>query len=211
MDPKERAKALNSGVSNPQKQNNTVDVPKKEEMVTMSKADLEKLLSDVRSDFEKRIAESDDRIEKLKLKYEKESAEKHIRTKGEYADKDLKIRQVGPLGPIDHQARSIDVAGVRDKLKGKRARFVSTNAELRSLRRSQGYEPVLDKEGNEVRYMDGTLMAMPADRYENEIAEPARVRKELHKRAITNRFREDAAAAGVEVIGDGIKYDGGDA
>lgn len=197
-DAKKRAEEINSG-----------GVPSKEEMVTMSKAELDTVLQKVKDEFAEKLDKANDQIEKLKLSYEKDSTVKHIKNRGQYADDSITINQLGPLGPKDHQALSIKNAGVEEKLKGKVGRFVNNNPELRSLRRSQGYEPVRDKEGNEVRYMDGVLMAMPKDRYKQEVAEPAKVRKDIHKRAIRGRFEEVAAKHNVEVFGDGIQYDGG--
>lgn len=208
-DAKKRAEELNSGQAEDKQDNKKPAVPPKEEMVTMSRAELNDLLNEVKSDFAEQIKNAEDRMEKLRLSYERDDAVHRIKNKGEFADPALKIQQLGPLGPIDHQQRAIKAAGVEDQLKGKAARFVNTNAELSSLRRSQGYEPVLDKKGNEVRYMDGVLMAMPQSRYDEEIAKPAKVRKQIHKAAIGQDFKETAAKNNVEVFGDGIQYDGG--
>jgi hypothetical protein len=205
-DAKKRAEEINGGAVETEK---VSKVPPKEEMVTMSKSELKDLMGEIKSDFAEQIKNAEDRYEKLKLTYERDDAIHQVKNKGEFADTSVKIRQLGPLGPIDHQQRAIQTAGVDDKLKGKAARFVNTNAELTSLRRSQGYEPVLDKKGNEVRYMDGVLMAMPQDRYDKEIIEPTRIRKEIHKAAIGQDFKETAAKNRVETFGDGIQYDGG--
>lgn len=203
-DAKKRAEEINSG-----QEENKPTVPPKEEMVTMSKEELKQLLGEVKKDFAEQIKNTEDRMERMKLSYERDDAVHQIKNKGEFADPNLKIQQLGPLGPIDHQQRAIKAAGVEDKLKGKAARFVNTNAELSSLRRSQGYEPVLDKKGNEVRYMDGVLMAMPQDRYDEEIVKPTKIRRDIHKAAIGQDFKETAAKHNVDVFGDGIQYDGG--
>ena len=195
----ERAKKLNSGKE--------VD---KEELVTMSKDELKQLMTDTMEEYKKEIESAKDEIERLKKTYERDEDIRYLKNRGQFADENLEVRQLGPLGPIDHQQVAIDNAGVRDKLKGKKARFVSTNSELNSLRRAQGYEPVLDKDGNEVRYMDGVLMAMPEKRWEEEIAKPTKVRRDIHRRAIRENFEETGRKHGVETYGEGIQFDEGE-
>lgn len=195
----EQAKRLNTGKE--------VD---KEELVTMSREELKSLMTETMEEYKNKIEAAEGEIERLKATYERDEDIKYLRNRGQFADKDIEIKQRGPLGPIDHQQVAIKNADVEKKLKGKRARFVSTNSELHSLRRAQGYEPVLDKEGNEVRYMDGVLMAMPEERYKKEILEPNRARRELHRRAIRENYEEAGRRRGVETFGEGIQFDEGE-
>lgn len=187
------------------------NVPDKEEMVNMSKDQLEELKKEIRSEYEKKFEELEDRYDKLRLAMERDDALKKVSAKGEFADPKLVIRQDRPLGPIDHQEAAIENSGVRDQLKGKVPRFVSTNPELRSLRSAQGYRTVKDKNGDEVRYMDGVLMAMPAEQYEETIKAPKKARKQLYRDSIRQRFEEKAEQFGVSVEGDGVKIDKGEA
>lgn len=185
-------------------------VPPKEELVSMTKDEMDILVKNIEEKYAKKFEEAMDSVERLRTSLEKDSELQYVKNRGQFADSDIEIRQLGPLGPVDHQMGVIKSSGVEDKLKGKQARFVNNNPELRALRRHQGYEPVLDKDGNEVRYMDGTLMAMPEERYKETIVKPRTQRKALHKRSLRTRFDETARKAGIETFGDGIQYDRGD-
>lgn len=190
-----------------------VDIPPKEEIVSMTKGELEELLDKVREDFGKQIKEATG-PDKLRAVLERESAIDEIRNSGEerMAGRVKVLRNPATyanLKPLDRQ--QMIAKEHAEKLKGKVPRFVNNDADLRAMRRYQGYEPILDDEGNEVRYVDGVLMAMPEKRYNEEILEPRRARKALAEadRASDFQNRVKGLSDGVEVIGSGISYDDG--
>lgn len=185
-------------------------VPEKDKLVTMTKEELEDLVNDITKEFREELEKTSNRTEALQIALEKDSAIAKVNAKGQYADRDLSITQLGPLGPIDHQKAAIVNAGVDDQLKDKAYRFVSTNPELRALRRSQGYEPILDSRGNEVRYMDGTLMAMSKAKHQELVRKPVETRKAIHRAAIKQEFENKAIRAGVVPTGEGIVLDKGE-
>lgn len=86
-------------------------------------------------------------------------------------------------------------------------RFISTHPTLYALRRSQGYEPVLDSKGAEVRQADTVLAKMPKTRFEAEVVAPRKETAALRKDAIEQRFHEQGKDLGVKTFGH-IKYDG---
>ena len=178
----------------------------REDLVQMTHEQLAQLKADIVSEFDQRIRDAEDRFKALEETYKKQEALAFVDRRGEPTGVEgVEIMQRGPLGPIDHQGRI--VKEYADKLKGKKARFVTTSdPELRALRRSQGYEPVRDEDGNEVRYMDGVLMAMPERKYEETIKAPKIARKKRHAAGIENKFKETAEALGVESHGK-ISYD----
>jgi len=180
-------------------------LPSGDELVTMTKEQLEALKSEIKGEFEARMIAAEDRVEKLRLKYESQEAESYVNRKGQDQRIVVHSRAMGPPDRMDLIANEHS-----DKLKGKVARFVTERPEITSLRRSQGYEPVRDEDGKEVRYMDGVLMAMPERKYQEEIAKPVRERRALNKKAAVERFKGTAQNYGFEVEGAGIQYDRGD-
>jgi hypothetical protein len=92
---------------------------------------------------------------------------------------------------------------------GSEFRFISNHPTVRPLRRGQGYEPVKDKDGNEVQCIDVTLAKMPRSRYEQEILAPRKAKKAGGTlKEIAERFHQAGAEAGVKTSGT-IKYDSG--
>lgn len=182
--------------------------PDKEEVVTMTKSELEELKESIRESMRDEIREATG-PDKLKKILEQNSVIKDLTDSGEERIGGRVQVNSNPtlanMKPIDMQARI--AKEYADQLKGKVPRFVSTNAELRSLRRFQGYEPVRDAEGNEVRYVDGVLMGIPAERYAEEIEKPRQQRKAMAKPDRTEQFFEKVREAGLEPYGDGITYD----
>lgn len=180
-------------------------IPSESTLKGMSNEEIEALKDSIRAEFSAEIKDTNDRFEALKKSFEMQETLLHVDRKGaknETAEK-IKIRQRGPLGPIDHHGRLAEK--YKEQLKGKKARFVTTADEtLESLRRGQGYEPIRDEDGNEVRYMDGTLMAMPMRRFEEEVQQPKREKREIHRSQIMKRFKEIGDSEGVETS---VKFD----
>lgn len=185
---------------------NQVEVPEQDELVTMSKDQLKETMREVMSEYDKRIEDAESRMEKLQLEYEKKEKQSYMNRRGkESTSRRIQVNQTGPLNPIDHQGRLVEKH--KDKLKGKAHRFVTTsNEELLSLRRSQGWEPVHDEDGNEVRFMDGVLMAMPEGRYEKDVQQPKEERKALHRSSIEENFKSQGESQDVQTEGN-IQFD----
>lgn len=179
--------------------------PPREELVTMSKEQLDKLIEDIRAEASAKIEEAVSQVDKLKVKYEQQEAESYVKRQGAES---IEVRPNRDFGPPDRLDLIANEHG--GKLKGKASRFVTDRPEIRSLRRSQGYEPVRDEDGAEVRYMDSVLMAMPERKYREEIAKPIADRRQINRRAVVDRFKGSAERSGVKVEGDGIKYDTGE-
>lgn len=183
-------------------------VPDKEDMLMMSVEQLNEIKQQIAAETAKMLAESPDMIEKLRLTLERDSAIKKVDARGQFADPALKIIQSGSLAPLDHQEA---VAKPHKTDPSKVYRFINkTNEALHELRRHQGYEPVKDEDGNEVRYMDGVLAAMPKERYDQEIRAQTEARKLLKKtsaRKAAEEFKEMANRQGSGSIGHGVKVD----
>lgn len=171
------------------------------DLVVTSRADLVAVIKDVVKAYDVKIEAATDRVDKLALIIEMQEKKANV---GAPKKPGIRVSKRSHNVP-DHQ--SILVEANKDKLKGKVGRFVNTRSNMRSLRRYQGYEPIIGGDGEEVRYMDGVLMAMPEKRHEEEIQKPREERKRFRAESIGAKFKEDAAKAGVEVIGDGITYD----
>ena len=182
-------------------------MPPTEELVTMSKEQLNELLESVRADAAEKIDKALSHVEALRVKYEQQEAESYIKRQG--VDRPTPtVNQSRPLGPKDHMDLLSEKH--RDKLKGKVARFVTRREEILSLREAQGYQKIKDENGAEVRYMDTVLMAMPKARYQEEIATPIEERRAVNRRAVVERFKSDAERHGIQVEGKGIQYDEGE-
>jgi len=164
---------------------------------------LNKALKAIVEDYTAKMATAENKIEELKLTLEMQGAKDEL---GKPTRSKVEVVAV-MHGPMDHQAALVNLH--QEKLKGKVARFVNNRPDIRSLRRSQGFDPILDKDGNEVRYIDGVLMAMPEKRHEKEIRGPKKRLKEFRRKAISRKFHERGKQLGVETYGD-ITYDKGE-
>lgn len=173
------------------------------EAIQLTPDQLNKALKAIVEDYTTKMATAENKIEELKLTLEMHGAKDEL---GKPTKSKVEIVAVRH-GPMDHQQALVDLH--QAKLVGKSARFVNNRPDIRSLRRSQGYEPILDKDGNEVRYIDGVLMAMPEKRFEKEIREPKKRLKEFRRKAIARKFHERGKQMGVETYGD-ITYDKGE-
>lgn len=177
------------------------NVQEKADLVVTSKIDLEAIIKDIVKAYDVKIEAADNRIDQLALIIEMQQKTKEVT-----APKRPGVK-VSPRSHNVPDHMSILADANKDKLKGKIGRFVSNRSDMRSLRRFQGYEPVLDENGKEVRYMDGVLMGVQKQRHEEEIRKPREEKKQFRAKSVGARFEEDAAKAGVEVIGEGIEYD----
>jgi hypothetical protein len=181
-------------------------LPEKDELVSMSKADLDVLVDSVRARYDEEIESLKGHVERLSKELEKKEKVSYLNRRGQEGlkSKGIEINQKRALNPVDHQSKLVEEH--KEKLKGKRSRFVTNNESLRSLRRAQGYEPVRDEDGNEVRYMDGVLMGIPERRYEEEIASDREYRKSLRRQQLRENFKDKAAESGMDTFGD-IDFD----
>ena len=173
----------------------------KADLVVTSKADLEAIIKDIVKAYDVKIEAADNKIDQLALTIEMQEKKAEV---GKVKGSDVKVTPRSHNVP-DHMSILADAN--KDKLKGKIGRFVNTRSDMRSLRRFQGYDPILDADGKEARYMDGVLMGITKERHKEEIQKPREERKRFRAESIGARFKEDAAKAGVEVIGEGIVYD----
>jgi hypothetical protein len=173
------------------------------ETIQLTPEQLNKALKAIVEDYTAKMATAENKIEELKLTLEMQGAKTEL---GKPTKSKVEVVAV-MHGPMDHQAALVDLH--QKKLEGKSPRFVNNRPDIRSLRRSQGYEPILDKDGNEVRYIDGVLMAMPEERFEKEMRGPKKRLREFRRKAIARKFHERGKQHGVETYGD-ITYDKGE-
>lgn len=176
-----------------------------EALVQLSDEDFGKIVEMVQSKFQEQLDSANDRIEQMAIQLEKKDAERHLKHKGQFTDKNLVIRPVR-FGPPDHLSNLVKTAKETHDFAGKHIRFVNNDQNIRSLRRAQGYDPVVDENGNEYRYMDEVLMTIPQGKYQAEIKQPTEDRKRFNRQGIAESFRETAEGLGVEATGD-ITYD----
>ncbi len=173
----------------------------KADLVVTSKADLEAIIKDIVKAYDVKIEAATNRVDQLALTIEMQEKKADV---GKVEGSNVKVTPRSHNVP-DHMSILADAN--KDKLKGKIGRFVNTRSDMRSLRRYQGYDPIIGADGKEVRYMDGVLMGITKERHKEEIQKPREERKRFRAESIGARFKEDAAKAGVEVIGEGIVYD----
>lgn len=183
-------------------------VPDKEELVTMSASALIELKDKIVAETTMMIMESEDFREKLRLQLEQASALRTVDKQGQFSDPGVKMVQSGSLSPIDHQEA---VVGPHKTDKSMKYRVINNHDDtLNSLRRYQGWIPVLDVDGHEVRFMDGTLAKMPKEKYDETIGARVTANKLLRGQAQATRakeFAEQGAKDGLSTFGDGLKLD----
>ena len=172
-------------------------------VITITKGQLESALQTIVADYSQKMVQADNKIEQLKLTLEmqerKDGVKNPIRSR-------IKVTAVDH-GPPDHQSSLVKL--YQKQLKGKYYRFANNRPDIRSLRRAQGYEPILDDKGHEVRYIDGVLMAMPRERHKDTIVQPREEKKKFRRGEIARRFHDEGQKQRIETFGD-ITYDEGD-
>ncbi len=183
-------------------------VPDKEELITMSASALTELKDKIVAETTQAIMESEDFRERLRLQLEQASALRTVDKQGQFSDPGVKMVQSGSLGPIDHQEA---VVGPYKTDKLMKYRVINNHDDtLNALRRYQGWKPVLDVDGHEVRYMDGTLAEMPKIKYDETVGAHIQANKLLRSQTQTGRaekFAEEGAKDGLQTFGDGLKLD----
>lgn len=183
-------------------------VPEKEELITMSASALTELKDKIVAETTQMIMESEDFREKLRLNLEQASALKTVENQGQFADPGVRMVQSGSLGPIDHQEA---VVGPYKTDKLMKYRVINNHDDtLNALRRYQGWHPVLDVDGHEVRFMDGTLAKMPKEQYDETIGARITANKLLRGQKQADRartFAEEGAEDGLQTFGGGLKLD----
>ncbi len=183
-------------------------VPDKEELVTMSTSALTELKDKIVAETTIMIMESEDFREKLRLQLEQASALREVENQGQFGDPGVKMAESGSLGPIDHQEA---VVGPYKTDKLMKYRVINNHDDaLNALRRYQGWKPVLDVDGHEVRYMDGTLAGMPKMKYDETIGARITANKLLRGQKSADqaaKFADEGAKDGLQTFGDGLKLD----
>ncbi len=180
----------------------------KDSLVSLDQTTLDMIITAVSAQFTQQMQTANDRIGTLQQQLERNDAQRHLKNRGQFADGKVKVK--GRRVPVvpDHQSALVKLAREENDLSGKYIRFVNTDKNIRSMRRAQGYTPVRLKDGSEVRYMDGVLMSMPTEKYNEEIKKPKQERREFMQSSIQTQFQERLADLGVEASG-GISYDDG--
>lgn len=174
------------------------------EDVLISKREVEDIVKGLVAHYEKRIAETDDRVKQMQLTLEMQEMKSNV---GKMKGSGIEVLAVFHP-PVDHQKLAADPHRERPDLQGHVLRFCNNKPDIRSLRRSQGWNPVLDADSNEVRYMDGVLMSMEKNKYQKTWLKPKKDKKTFreHAREISERFHNRGKELGVETYGD-ITYD----
>jgi len=172
-----------------------------QKVVSMSKSDTEKLIKELKDGYDKKIADMESSFEKVKVQLEKNSNVRILEKKGEFRSNGVEVRQYGPP-----DMRSRMDAKYKKAHPDRFHWWVTNHPTLLPLRRAQGFEPVLDKNGSEVTDLDGVLMSMPLAKAEEEILRPNQESRQRMREAIGGEFKEQAADMGVETFDD-IKYD----
>lgn len=183
------------------------------DVVSMTVEQFEQLKNAIRDEYQKKIDKLEDRFDKLVMRIEQKGAEQDLNYLRSDPRGGPKI-VVGPVmhGPPDHQKAVLEQAikeGLVDP-KMDATRFVNNHPDMRSLRRSEGYEPVILKDGSEARYMDGVLMKMPRARRVETHDKPVAARRAHRRSAIKAEFEQAADRLGFKTFGDGIRYDNPD-
>jgi hypothetical protein len=167
-------------------------------LIQLTKEQLEAVVRGITKEYDEKLARAEDRVEALRLKLEKDEAVARAKRGGIRPG----IRVVSRPDPMEC------VFGPHKTDKSAHYRGCNWHrAEIRALRRAQGWEPVLDENGNEVRYADTVLAKMPEDKYREEIQRPKDERKASARGAAIEQFRTEAEKYGVQVDGTGITYD----
>ncbi len=180
----------------------------KAELVQMSVADFKAMLSEVVKTFNEEIGEMRTQQDKLVATLERESTVQNIKS----ARTGGPAVQVIGVNYTPKTATDIIEEKYKDKIDGtERKRWVNTRETLRSLRRAQGWTPILDEKGDEVRVGDTSLMKMSEERYQREVRGPQNAQRDDRRRAtkesVDSDLRETAKRAGAQVVGPGIVYD----
>lgn len=85
-------------------------------------------------------------------------------------------------------------------------RWANARVEGRTRRQAQGYEYLLDKDGNEIRMGDSVLMGMNAKERHERYVVPNRQIREHRMGSIESQFHEEGEKHGLKTFGE-IKYD----
>jgi hypothetical protein len=154
------------------------------------------------AELRQQLKEAETQNDKLKISLELQEAE----YKSKMTSKPSGIK----YGPSFNPASFLDQAAeqyVKDA-PDQKFRFIGTHPTVYALRRSQGYEPVLNGKGEEVRYMDAVLAKMPMSRFDSEVKKPREEIRTMKKAAINQRFHDTGTDLGIPTFQGTIKYDG---
>jgi len=160
-------------------------------------------------------AKKDELLAELSLKLEKaESLNQRLEAQLEHFDKKALIDhpekavptriQVLSFGPKDRL--SIMSAEYMKQNPDRHYRFINTHQTVYALRRAQGYEPVKDAKGEDVKYMDCVLASMPENRFQDEIVKPKEALSKHHHGDTLAAFKDTGTEEGIKTFGE-IKYD----
>lgn len=176
-----------------------------EQKPTMSVAREEALTAEIEA-LRTKLANAETANERLKVSLELQEKKLHL-AKPETAGVGASGIQYGvsynPDNVLDRVAEPYKKANPDSEF-----RFISRHPTVYPLRRGQGYEPVTDKDGNEVQCVDVTLAKMPRQRFEKEVLAQRKAKNVGRVKDIEKQFHNAGAEAGVQTSGT-IEYDGG--
>jgi hypothetical protein len=179
----------------------------KDETLSMSKSDLKELLGDINKEYQAKLESATNEIERLKATLEMQDRQRNAIKKNDRPEGLPKVQVLGSFAPIDHQGML--AKPFIEKNKDRYYRFINSRPDAASLRKAQGFEPVLDQKGGEVRYHDSILASMPRRAFEETIVKPVQQLREHKRNAIQHQFESEAEKAHVEVFGK-VTYDKGE-
>lgn len=182
---------------------------KETDQIMMSKADLKELVSDINKEYKDKLDSAATEIERLKLTLERQEKLNDLTaTKRDPNAPKIEVRHnPANFNPIDQHARLAKpyIQANKDKY----YRYINSRSDQASSRRAQGFEPVKDAKGNEVRYHDSLLAEMPRRQFEEEIVKPVQDLRDHKRRSIKSDFEAVADREGIKTFGD-VTYDKGD-
>ena len=187
------------------------DALPEKELIALSEDALKKIVEGVSQKFVSQIEDANGRIDELRMQLERKDAERHVKARGRFADDRVKVTVPRRFTPPDHMSSLVDTAKKQhDGLSGMHLRFCNNTSNIRSLRRAQGWVPVIDKgTKEEFRYMDEVLMTMPERKFTEEIQAAVEDRKAFNRQSVAEQFHDTVRGMGVEPEGT-IEYDSGD-
>lgn len=170
----------------------------------VSKADLKEALADLNKEYKAKLDKATDEVARLKATLEMQEAKSKLQKPDERPKDAPRVQVIGNFNPIDQHGKL--AKPYMDANPDKHYRFIRSKPDEVSLRRSQGFEPVMDKKGAEVRHYDTILASMPKTQFEETIAKPIKDLREFRRRSIGQRFHAEGEALGVQTFGD-VTYD----
>lgn len=173
---------------------------------TVSEARKEGLLQEI-EELKAKLAEAETSNERLQLSLDLQEKTLDAKNPDRLIPREGKI-EVGMSFNPDNIMDQV-AAPYKKADPGSQFRYISTHPTVYPLRRGQGYTPVKDSEGNEVKLTDAVLAKMPRRQYEQEILGPRNAKKGNRLQELAEHFHEEGSQyPGIKTTGT-IKYDDG--